>query len=123
VQWSSWLTHTRHFPPTLDELQVDLTRQQRVQANVKLIEAREQQERIEMQRLDAGGILNDPSDSSSSQALQQPPSLLHERPQAPDDTQIPSVKSGEGNTLPKMPSTSDAYEPQTWAPRARGRGS
>ncbi|KAJ7927526.1 hypothetical protein B0H13DRAFT_1970761, partial [Mycena leptocephala] len=44
VQWSSWLTHTRPDPPTLEELQTDLIRQERVRRNVALLDARDQEE-------------------------------------------------------------------------------
>ncbi|TFY69320.1 hypothetical protein EVG20_g3206 [Dentipellis fragilis] len=40
VQWTSWLTHTRHHPPTLEELRVDIARQRRVLANAAVIDAR-----------------------------------------------------------------------------------
>ncbi|KAF8631343.1 hypothetical protein AX15_002455 [Amanita polypyramis BW_CC] len=46
VQWTSWLTHTRFHPPTLEELQVDLERQQRVKADAALIEARDNENRV-----------------------------------------------------------------------------
>ncbi|KDR80113.1 hypothetical protein GALMADRAFT_1179861 [Galerina marginata CBS 339.88] len=51
IQWSAWLTHTRPQPPTIEELQVDMNRQQRVLANVALIEARDRAESEEMLRI------------------------------------------------------------------------
>ncbi|CAE6506897.1 unnamed protein product [Rhizoctonia solani] len=45
VQWSSWLSHTRLDPPTFQELQADLLRRQRLQENVRIIEARDREER------------------------------------------------------------------------------
>lgn len=45
VQWTSWLSHTRPDPPTLQELQADILRRQRLQQNVWAIEAREREER------------------------------------------------------------------------------
>ncbi|KAF8155643.1 hypothetical protein B0H34DRAFT_714199 [Crassisporium funariophilum] len=56
IQWSAWLTHTRAQPPTLEELQADMARQQRVMANVAIIEARDQaeaEERLRIRRDDA----------------------------------------------------------------------
>ncbi|KAJ7064887.1 hypothetical protein C8F01DRAFT_1249893 [Mycena amicta] len=41
VQWSSWLTHTRPDPPTLEELQADSIRQERMRRNVALLQARD----------------------------------------------------------------------------------
>ncbi|TBU43890.1 hypothetical protein BD309DRAFT_959565 [Dichomitus squalens] len=44
VQWTSWLTHTRPNPPTLEELQADFERQRRILQNVARIEARDRAE-------------------------------------------------------------------------------
>ncbi|KAM5532899.1 hypothetical protein V8D89_013451 [Ganoderma adspersum] len=44
VQWTSWMTHTRSHPPTLQELQGDLERQRRILQNVAMIEARDRAE-------------------------------------------------------------------------------
>ncbi|KIP12155.1 hypothetical protein PHLGIDRAFT_124328, partial [Phlebiopsis gigantea 11061_1 CR5-6] len=44
VQWTSWLTHTRIYPPSLEELAADLERQKRVQLRAAMIEARDQEE-------------------------------------------------------------------------------
>jgi len=55
IQWSAWLAHTRPHPPTIEELQADIARQQRVLANVALIEARdraEEQERLRIRQED-----------------------------------------------------------------------
>ncbi|CAE6524111.1 unnamed protein product [Rhizoctonia solani] len=45
VQWTSWLSHTRPDPPTIQELQADVLRRQRLQHNVRMIEARDREER------------------------------------------------------------------------------
>lgn len=45
VQWTSWLSHTRPDPPTIQELQADILRRQRLQHNVQMIEARDREER------------------------------------------------------------------------------
>ncbi|EIW55209.1 uncharacterized protein TRAVEDRAFT_74104 [Trametes versicolor FP-101664 SS1] len=44
VQWTAWLTHTRHHPPTEEELLADLDRQRRVLFNAAIIAARDQEE-------------------------------------------------------------------------------
>ncbi|KAL4258996.1 complex I NDUFA12 subunit family protein [Pleurotus pulmonarius] len=62
VQWSSWLSHTRAHPPTIEELQADVLRQQKVQHNAALIEAKEQHEREEALRI-GGGVPPAISDS------------------------------------------------------------
>ncbi|KAG8682285.1 hypothetical protein FRC08_015052 [Ceratobasidium sp. 394] len=48
VQWTSWLSHTRPDPPTLQELQADILRRQRLQQNVRAIEARDREERARL---------------------------------------------------------------------------
>ncbi|KAF9010164.1 hypothetical protein BDQ17DRAFT_1538675 [Cyathus striatus] len=53
IQWSSWLTHTRPHPPTLEELQADIQRQQRVLMNAAMIETRDREEQEQMARLRA----------------------------------------------------------------------
>ncbi|ETW77965.1 hypothetical protein HETIRDRAFT_27404, partial [Heterobasidion irregulare TC 32-1] len=44
VQWTSWLSHTRRIPPTLDELQADLERQRRILMKAALIEVCDREE-------------------------------------------------------------------------------
>ncbi|PPQ72725.1 hypothetical protein CVT24_012559 [Panaeolus cyanescens] len=51
VQWTAWLTHTRPNPPTIEELQADQLRMERLQANVARIEARDRAEAEERRRL------------------------------------------------------------------------
>ncbi|KAF8345311.1 hypothetical protein F5887DRAFT_951833 [Amanita rubescens] len=48
AQWSSWLTHTRQYPPTFEELQADFDRQQRVKMNAALIDARDNENRAKL---------------------------------------------------------------------------
>ncbi|KAF8068879.1 hypothetical protein FPV67DRAFT_1668932 [Lyophyllum atratum] len=123
VQWSSWLSHTRPHPPTLEELQADMARQQRVLANVKLIEARDREERAQMLRLE------DAATSHVSNRLESETSVPPETVQQPPP--LAEAATGEGpppkpeNSLPKMNTGADPYKPETWDPRAartRGRG-
>ncbi|KAF9528336.1 hypothetical protein CPB83DRAFT_854416 [Crepidotus variabilis] len=51
IQWSAWLTHTRLQPPTLQELEADIARRQRVLANAALIDARDRAEVEEKSRI------------------------------------------------------------------------
>ncbi|KAF5379212.1 hypothetical protein D9615_005888 [Tricholomella constricta] len=118
LQWSSWLSHTRPLPPTLEELQADLERQQRVRANVALIEARDREERAQMLRLQATppGTYHVSQKVAGQQATSQPPS------EGPQKVQAASEPPQKPETpLPKM-AGSDTYEPEPWAPRARTRG-
>ncbi|KAF9485022.1 hypothetical protein BDN70DRAFT_871713 [Pholiota conissans] len=68
IQWSAWLTHTRLHPPTLEELSADMVRQQRVRANVALIEARDRAEAEQvraMRQLDAQLALEDAAQAAA----------------------------------------------------------
>jgi len=124
IQWSAWLTHTRHYPPTLEELQADLARQRRVLANVSLIEARDQEERAQMRRLHAAGTAPAIADSPNREAepltgKEPTQSLMGSETRPPEAQQ----RSGQQQALPRIPiPNSGSYEPQSWAPRARRRG-
>ncbi|KAF8960352.1 hypothetical protein BDZ97DRAFT_1834274 [Flammula alnicola] len=75
IQWSAWLTHTRNNAPTLEELQADMARQQRLSANVAMIEARDRAEAEEMLRIrqqDAQRALEDAAESRNKALLQEP---------------------------------------------------
>ncbi|GAB1519362.1 hypothetical protein RhiTH_002428 [Rhizoctonia solani] len=88
VQWTSWLSHTRPDPPTIQrdsldreahaqELQADLLRRQRLQQNVRMIEARDREERerqmISAQaeprplRVTQGDVRSDPQSSNQQE--------------------------------------------------------
>ncbi|KAG5635307.1 hypothetical protein H0H81_011767 [Sphagnurus paluster] len=117
VQWSSWLSHTRVQPPTLEELQTDLARQQRVLSNVAVIEARDREERAQMLRV------HTKADDARKPAEAIPPPQMKRELEA-QHTQASSINEHPpqpDNPLPKMPG-SDAYQPEAWAPRARMRG-
>ncbi|KAG6811850.1 hypothetical protein H0H92_005583, partial [Tricholoma furcatifolium] len=108
VQWSAWLSHTRQYPPTLEELQLDAAKQQRVQLNVALIEAREREEKAEMLRI------QQQHDQQMLKASIEPQKEVTQQPQdAPAETK---------SSLPKMGTGADSYEPEAWSPRIRTRG-
>ncbi|KAF8916365.1 hypothetical protein CPB85DRAFT_1289384 [Mucidula mucida] len=99
AQWSAWLSHTRIGPPSMEELQLDWARQQKLKMNVAMIEQRDREDRLRFA---------EPSINPN-----------HEQPTSPEPVQAqtpPTVKE-----LPKMPAQ-DNYEPEVWAPRARTRG-
>ena len=50
MQWTSWLSHTRVDPPSLQELQRDMFRRQRLLQNVAQIEARDAEEAARIAR-------------------------------------------------------------------------
>ncbi|KAJ7211357.1 hypothetical protein GGX14DRAFT_565226 [Mycena pura] len=116
VQWSSWLTHTRLYPPTLEELQADLLRQERVRRNVALLEARDRDE-VQLRLAAAVPTSAPPLDQSfapqveASDQLFRPTSLAATPPATPTS-----------NPLPVMPSSASSAEPESWTPRAATRG-
>ncbi|RDB29916.1 NADH-ubiquinone oxidoreductase assembly factor N7BML [Hypsizygus marmoreus] len=126
VQWSAWLTHTRPNPPSLEELQTDMARQQRVTANVALIEARDRAELAERVRLEAPTpetTIRPDSDTTAEEPLQQqeeaPPDATSDTPSLTPEQRRQMERE---KALPKMATSADPYEPQPWTPRARTRG-
>ncbi|KAF9568675.1 hypothetical protein CPC08DRAFT_678969 [Agrocybe pediades] len=140
IQWSAWLTHTRKHPPTLQELQMDLERQQRVLANAAMIEARDRAEAEEMLRIrqrDAAQALEE----ATTRALGS--SQVHQRTHPESTTQTASqaepASSGDASepsrttktkfqppkfltpATPRNPK-STANETESWTPKARQRG-
>ncbi|KAF9051545.1 hypothetical protein BJ165DRAFT_895817 [Panaeolus papilionaceus] len=72
VQWTAWLTHTRQNPPTVEELEADQTRMQRLQVNVAAIEARdraEAEERRRMRQADAKQAIEDAAERVVQQSF------------------------------------------------------
>ncbi|KAJ8085902.1 hypothetical protein PM082_004721 [Marasmius tenuissimus] len=98
VQWSAWLSHTRANPPTMQELQLDMLRQQRLQHNVQLIQARDEAERREQQTL------------SQSRPAEVEAPAEPQRQRQPEKPEKPASKP--------LPTTgSDEYKPESWSPR------
>ncbi|KAH0580821.1 hypothetical protein H2248_011980 [Termitomyces sp. 'cryptogamus'] len=121
IQWSTWLSHTRQHPPTLEELQTDAERQRRVQANVALIEARDREERAQVLRLQ--------QESNTAKSIERPRELVgihQQETQYPLEEQAQSEMVPEHNNntspLPKMGTGTDTYEPEAWTPRTHARG-
>ncbi|KAI0346617.1 hypothetical protein BDW22DRAFT_1352765 [Trametopsis cervina] len=120
VQWSSWLTHTRIHPPTVEELQADLIRQARVKARAAIIDERDRQ---------AVRTISEPQINYNS-----PPTT--ERDTTPATTGIepgvrerqprdrPSQLSRESRPSPDAPAAVEAQsdQPQAWTPHVARRG-
>ncbi|CAA7270218.1 unnamed protein product [Cyclocybe aegerita] len=101
IQWSAWLTHTRRNPPTIQELQVDSTRMQRLAENVARIEARDRAEAEEMRRIrqeDAKRALEDAA-RQGERRLGEP-------------TQQPEVVESTSRTLASEPTTQASQQAQ-----------
>ncbi|KAI0763101.1 hypothetical protein BD413DRAFT_606786 [Trametes elegans] len=124
VQWTAWLTHTRHHPPSLEELQADLERQRRLMLNVARIEARDREEAARIAAIQQNitrPLVAPPSDSSvvddSAQASPQPQKRVPTSPPAepgPAQREPPADQPS-----PWKPPPSD--EPHSWQPRASVR--
>ncbi|KXN72379.1 hypothetical protein CONCODRAFT_16219 [Conidiobolus coronatus NRRL 28638] len=91
VQWISWMRHTRHHPPTIEELMNDEIRKQRTLENVKKLELLQKQEK-EQKLLDNG-----------------------EQVESVKETAEPEHKES------KLPQTAkpEEFEPESWSPVAR----
>ncbi|KIM86760.1 hypothetical protein PILCRDRAFT_314793 [Piloderma croceum F 1598] len=114
VQWSAWLTHTRQAPPTIEELQADVQRQQRVLRNASLIEANDQQERARLRQVGASDMRQHTSEISDQPPPKKMPYNISQTPLS--QSHVDQFTSD----LPKTcPDRSD--EPQSWTPRARSR--
>ncbi|PBK68916.1 hypothetical protein ARMSODRAFT_1004725 [Armillaria solidipes] len=121
VQWSAWLSHTRPDPPTLQELQIDLARQERVLRNAALIEARDREEHLRMSSgLEPGAIPSQAAQASDTR-LGQPQEHDETASSASSPPPVPAREEPGAKPLPTMPSQ-DKYEPEPWTPRARLRG-
>ncbi|KAJ3758816.1 hypothetical protein EV360DRAFT_82722 [Lentinula raphanica] len=142
IQWSAWLAHTRLNPPSIQELQMDLMRQHRVQQNAALIEANFQQERAQLLSQDATSSetplitsevqSNADQDSLPFSAAKSTSPLSPSIPSKVSDSLSPSPKpnsvpNGDSNAEiqrpPKsLPKTgSDDWKPESWTPQLRVR--
>jgi NADH dehydrogenase [ubiquinone] 1 alpha subcomplex assembly factor 2 len=97
---------------------VDVARQQRVLVNVALIEARDQQERAQMLRLNAATTPATPGTNDNMSEITSPPD---EPLQAQPSSHSPSPDARPSDRR-QIPTSPEPYAPQSWAPRARKRG-
>ncbi|KAJ7266942.1 hypothetical protein B0H12DRAFT_1230059 [Mycena haematopus] len=117
VQWSSWLTHTRSDPPTLEELQADLIRQERVRRNVTLLNARDQEEdRLKLASQTPSSATLPPLVASHADLEAPPPDPVLASPETFEPLML------KPKSLPMMPSSTKNAEPEAWMPRAAARG-
>ncbi|GJE85502.1 hypothetical protein PsYK624_015810 [Phanerochaete sordida] len=136
VQWTSWLSHTRIHPPSLDELTSDIERQNRLRLKVALIEARDREQRLRVAAsTPSPNLTSEPVSTTDASATQhqvpfaqstaQPDGQKAEnRTQGPGASPIipqeaPPVPSSELQHA-RRPPTND--EPEAWIPRAVQRG-
>ncbi|KAL6300414.1 hypothetical protein BKA93DRAFT_532367 [Sparassis latifolia] len=132
VQWTSWLTHTRPNPPTLEELQADAERQRRVLLNVAILEARDREERARVQQAEVQATLQAPPLASASMPASNTSAAPTAKPNAPPKSveqpapgasPEPAERAGargQPSDFPFPQPPSD--EPQSWSPRTIRRG-
>ncbi|KAJ7240433.1 hypothetical protein C8J57DRAFT_1562344 [Mycena rebaudengoi] len=119
VQWSAWLTHTRPDPPTIEELQRDMVRQERVRMNVAQIEARDREDDqlwLESQASTLASTSRVDAPSAPIPPENSPPSP------PPDPVPAPAVDTPPQTSKSPFPTTPPSDEPQAWTPHAVGRG-
>ncbi|KAG8917091.1 hypothetical protein FRC02_003357 [Tulasnella sp. 418] len=115
VQWSSWMSHTRPHPPTLEELQADFVRQQRVLANARLIAQRDQEER-ERLRITQSSSTPGELDEIALNEVQGKASRA-----VTSEAPPPTAASPTATPLPNRPAD-DNYQPESWSPKTLRRG-
>ncbi|KAJ3715088.1 hypothetical protein C8R42DRAFT_681614 [Lentinula raphanica] len=139
IQWSAWLAHTRLNPPSIQELQMDLMRQHRVQQNAALIEANFQQERAQLRSLDATSsetplITSEiqsnadqdslPTSAAKSTSPLSPSKVSDSLPPSLKPNSVPNGDSKSDIQRPpkSLPKTgSDDWKPESWTPQLRVR--
>ncbi|KAG2036802.1 hypothetical protein BDR03DRAFT_1011365 [Suillus americanus] len=114
VQWSAWLTHTRPDPPSIEELQADLARQQRVKLNAAILEAKDEAEKANRERLDAPSHHPAIETRSPSVSLNVP---RDQRLEPPESDQRPKAQIRD----PWAEALKGSDEPRSWTPMARKR--
>ncbi|KAG1776893.1 hypothetical protein EV702DRAFT_318498 [Suillus placidus] len=114
VQWSAWLTHTRPDPPSIEELQADLARQQRVKLNAAILEAKDEAERANMKRLEAPSHHSETETQSPSVSWNVP---RDQRLEPPEPDQRPKAQTRD----PWAEALKGSDEPRSWTPMARKR--
>ncbi|PVF97384.1 hypothetical protein CPB86DRAFT_707041 [Serendipita vermifera] len=108
VQWRMWLTHTRYDPPTIEELQVDIARQRRIQQSALQLEAQYEEERQAQQ------LLPEPQSNSSVQNQEEV------RKGTPVDRPKQRPFSEKERML--VPPSAPPTEAQSWSPKTIRRG-
>ncbi|KAL1741928.1 hypothetical protein HDZ31DRAFT_44372 [Schizophyllum fasciatum] len=99
VQWSAWLSHTRQNAPTLEELQADADRQQRLRMKVAMIEARDAEERAHRELLSEPQSYS-PSPPTAGEALPAHPIVGAQIAQSAQSTQSIQAELAQTSTEP-----------------------
>lgn len=98
VQWSAWMRRTRQNPPTIEELQQDVARRERLQRNVALLDQAYQEEKAQAQlEAERVGQLGAPElqqsiSTGTNQQQQQAPYPSHSNPAV-----VPTITAETGH--------------------------
>ncbi|CAG8554736.1 7822_t:CDS:2 [Acaulospora colombiana] len=103
-----WLTHTRHDPPSIEELQLDITRQRRIQQSALQLEAQYEAER------QAHQLLPEPQSNSSVQYQED---LRKSTP-----VNRPKQRPASEKERMLVPPSAPPAEAQPWSPKTIRRG-
>ncbi|THH11405.1 hypothetical protein EW146_g8050 [Bondarzewia mesenterica] len=131
VQWTAWMSHTRQDPPSIEELQADLMRQQRVLQKAAIIEARDREELERIAAASAPPAEISPSITASASA-DTPSPIDISQPQGSSSatarTNVTDISQkqhddarSKASDLP-MPGRDSDWQPEAWNPQAVRRG-
>ncbi|KAF9511644.1 hypothetical protein BS47DRAFT_1143041 [Hydnum rufescens UP504] len=118
VQWTAWMSHTRLYPPSIEDLQNDMVRRSRVTQLAAQIETRDQEERH--RQLVASSALG-----PTVQGLSESSAVRSDDPASNSSAPPPSgrEKVEEGTASPFRQAKDASDEPETWSPKVlRRRG-
>lgn len=116
VQWSAWLTHTRPDPPSIEELHVDIARQERVKVNAAILEAKDQAEiAIANRERVAAPSHHSQIETQSPSATQNVP--VDQRLEPLESDQRPKAQTRD----PWAEALKGSDEPRSWTPITRRR--
>ncbi|KAI6127552.1 hypothetical protein EDD17DRAFT_1526914 [Pisolithus thermaeus] len=110
VQWSSWLTHTRRDPPTIEELHADLAHRKRVQLNAARLEEKEKEERLRLASQTTSVLPH-----SQNADIPKPAEPLLEPKEIQSDYRSPNTEPYD----PWAAANKAPEEPQPWTPVVR----
>jgi len=123
AQWTAWLSHTRRYHPTIQELTADAARIELTQRNAAVLEAKAAEERAQLLALRTARAVESP---------ETPPQAIAEQTEERVDPATVSNQDLRGNFAKEQtkrlrkdssPWKPDSDEAEAWTPRAvRRRG-
>jgi len=123
VQWTAWLSHTRHHHPTIQELMADVARIELTRRNAAILEAKVAEERAQLLALRTVRAVDPPrtSDQAATESIEErvDPATVSSQELREKFANEQTKKLQKGSALWK-PAVDEA---EAWTPRAvRRRG-